>query len=71
MSEVNKREYTRFVEMVNAQDFEALDRGRRSPECYTRDLRRASRPGWVNLEDALDSLQTDPLGYPGPERPHR
>jgi len=62
MSEVNKRAYTRFIELLNTQDFEALDQVV-DPQRY-REICVGFTPGWVDLEDALDAYKRIPSGIP-------
>ena len=60
--EENKRTYARYIEILNAQDFDALpevvDPGRYKEICV------GLTPGWVNLEDAITAFKRVPLGIP-------
>lgn len=48
-----KRVYRRFVELLNAQDFDSLPEVA-DPEAY-REICVGFTPGWVNLTDAISS----------------
>jgi predicted ester cyclase len=58
----NKRAYRRFIELLNAQEFDSLpevvDPGRYREICV------GFTPGWVNLTDATDSLKQVLVGIP-------
>ncbi len=53
--EVNKKVYARYVELLNAQDFGALDEVV-DPERY-REICVGFTPGWVDLPKAVASLE--------------
>ena len=61
-SEENKRVYARYVELLNAQDFEALDEVV-DPERY-REICVGFTPGWVDLPEAVTSLEKVVGGIP-------
>ncbi len=61
-SEHNKRVYGRFVELLNAQDFDSLDEVV-DLERY-REICVGFTPGWVNLTDAITSVQRVLAGIP-------
>ena len=61
-TEQNKRVYERYIELLNAQDFGALDEVV-DPERY-REICVGFTPGWVNLEDAISAYKRIPVGIP-------
>ena len=61
-TEQNKRVYERYIELLNAQDFGALDEVV-DPERY-REICVGFTPGWVNLEDAISAFKRIPVGIP-------
>jgi len=61
-TERNKRVYRRFVELLNAQDFDALPEVV-DPDRY-REICVGFTPGWVNLPDAVASLRQVLTGIP-------
>ncbi len=61
-SEENKRVYTRYIELLNAQDFDALSEVV-DPERY-REICVGFTPGWVNLQEAVASLEKVVGGIP-------
>ena len=61
-SEENKRVYARYIDLLNAQDFEALDEVV-DPERY-REICVGFTPGWVDLPEAVTSLQKVVGGIP-------
>jgi len=60
--EENKRNYARYIEILNAHDFDALpevvDPGR------YKEIPVGLTPGWVNLEDAITAFKRVPTGIP-------
>jgi predicted ester cyclase len=60
--EENKRVYRRFVELLNAQDFESLPEVV-DPVAY-REICVGFTPGWVNLAEATTSLKQVLVGIP-------
>ena len=60
--EENKRVYARYIELLNAQDFDALDEVV-DPERY-REICVGFTPGWVDLPEAVTSLQKVVVGIP-------
>ena len=58
----NKRVYRRFIELLNAQDFDSLSEVA-DPEAY-REVCVGFTPGWVNLTDAVTSLEQVLAGIP-------
>lgn len=58
----NKRVYRRFIELLNAQDFDSLPEVA-DPEAY-REICVGFTPGWVNLTDAVASLKQVLAGIP-------
>jgi len=60
--EENKRVYTRYIELLNAQDFEALPEVV-DPERY-REICVGFTPGWVDLQKAVASLEKVVGGIP-------
>ena len=60
--DLNKRVYRRFVEILNAQDFDSLPEVA-DPESY-REICVGFTPGWVNLPDAVASLKQVLAGIP-------
>ncbi|MBA2616580.1 MAG: ester cyclase [Rubrobacter sp.] len=60
--EENKRVYRRFVELLNAQDFDSLPEVV-DPAAY-REICVGFTPGWVNLADATTSLKQVLVGIP-------
>ena len=60
--EENKRVYTRYIELLNAQDFGALPEVV-DPERY-REICVGFTPGWVGLPEAVTSLQKVVVGIP-------
>lgn len=61
-SEENKRVYARYIELLNAQDFGALDEVV-DPERY-REICVGFTPGWVDLPEAVTSLERVVGGIP-------
>jgi predicted ester cyclase len=61
-SEQNKRVYRRYIELLNAQDFDSLSEVV-DPERY-REICVGFTPGWVNLTDAVTSLERVLAGIP-------
>jgi predicted ester cyclase len=61
-SEENKRVYARYIELLNAQDFGALDEVV-DPARY-REICVGFTPGWVDLPDAVASLRRVVGGIP-------
>ena len=61
-SEENKRVYARYIELLNAQDFGALDEVV-DPERY-REICVGFTPGWVDLPEAVTSLEKVVGGIP-------
>ena len=61
-SEENKRVYERYIGLLNAQDFGALDEVV-DPERY-REICVGFTPGWVNLPEAVASLEKVVGGIP-------
>jgi predicted ester cyclase len=53
--EENKRVYVRYIDLLNAQDFDALPEVV-DPERY-REICVGFTPGWVNLREAVASLE--------------
>lgn len=62
MTEENKQVYTRYIEILNAQDFGALPEVV-DPERY-REICVGFTPGWVDLEEAITSLKKVVVGIP-------
>ena len=60
--EDNKRVYRRYIELLNAQDFDSLPEVV-DPERY-REICVGFTPGWVNLADAVASLEKVLAGIP-------
>jgi len=60
--ENNKHVYRRYIELLNAQDFDALPEVV-DPERY-REICVGFTPGWVNLPDAVASLRQVLIGIP-------
>lgn len=60
--EENKRVYTRYIELLNAQDFGSLPEVV-DPERY-REICVGFTPGWVGLEEAITSLEGVVAGIP-------
>lgn len=62
MSEENKRVYSRFIELLNAQNYDAL------PEVVDaaryREICVGFTPGWVDLPKAVASLEKVVVGIP-------
>jgi predicted ester cyclase len=58
----NKQAYERYIELLNAQDFGALDEVV-DPERY-REICVGFTPGWVNLPEAVASLEKVVVGIP-------
>ncbi|HEY0127734.1 MAG TPA: hypothetical protein VGB40_01080, partial [Rubrobacteraceae bacterium] len=62
VSERNKRVYRRYIELLNAQDFDSL------PEVVDPDVYKeicvGFTAGWVNLTDAITSLKRVLVGIP-------
>jgi predicted ester cyclase len=58
----NKRVYRRYIELLNAQDFDSLPEVA-DPEAY-REICVGFTPGWVNLTDAVTSLKQVLAGIP-------
>lgn len=60
--EQNKKVYRRYIELLNAQDFNAL------PEVVDsinyKEICVGFTPGWVNLNDAITSLKKVLIGIP-------
>lgn len=61
-SEENKRVYTRYIELLNAQDFGSLSEVV-DPERY-REICVGFTPGWVDLPHAVTSLEKVVGGIP-------
>ena len=61
-NEENKRTYARYIELLNAQDFGALDEVV-DPERY-REICVGFTPGWVDLPEAVTSLEKVVGGIP-------
>ena len=61
-SEQNKRVYARYIELLNAQDFAALPEVV-DPERY-REICVGFTPGWVDLPEAVTSLEKVVGGIP-------
>jgi predicted ester cyclase len=61
-SEENKRVYARYIELLNAQDFGALDEVV-DPARY-REICVGFTPGWVDFPDAVASLRRVVGGIP-------
>ncbi|CAA9452300.1 MAG: hypothetical protein AVDCRST_MAG01-01-4730 [uncultured Rubrobacteraceae bacterium] len=61
-SEQNKRVYARYIELLNAQDFAALPEVV-DPERY-REICVGFTPGWVDLPEAVTSLEKVVVGIP-------
>ena len=61
-SEQNKRVYARYIELLNAQDFAALPEVV-NPERY-REICVGFTPGWVDLPEAVTSLEKVVGGIP-------
>lgn len=61
-SEENKRVYARYIELLNAQDFGALNEVV-DPARY-REICVGSTPGWVDLPDAVASFRKVVGGIP-------
>ena len=60
--EENKRVYARYIELLNAQDFDALPEVV-DPERY-REICVGFTSGWVDLEEAVTSLEKVVAGIP-------
>lgn len=60
--EQNKRVYGRYIELLNAQDFDSLDEVV-DPDRY-REICVGFTPGWVNLTDAVTSVRQVVAGIP-------
>ncbi|MBA3425972.1 MAG: ester cyclase [Rubrobacteraceae bacterium] len=60
--ERNKDVYRRYIELLNAQDFDSLPEVV-DPERY-REICVGFTPGWVNLTDAVTSLEKVLIGIP-------
>ena len=60
--EENKRVYRRFIELLNAQDFGSLPEVV-DPVAY-REICVGFTPGWVNLTEAVTSLEQVLVGIP-------
>ncbi len=60
--EENKQVYTRYIELLNAQDFGALPEVV-DPARY-REICVGFTPGWVGLNDAITSLKKVVVGIP-------
>lgn len=58
----NKRVYTRYIEILNTQDFDALPEVV-DPERY-REICVGFTPGWVGLPEAVASLKRVLVGIP-------
>lgn len=58
----HKRTYSRFIDLLNAQNFEALPEVV-DPTKY-REICVGFTPGWVGLPDAIASLRTVQTGIP-------
>jgi hypothetical protein len=61
-SEENKRMYARYIELLNAQDFAALPEVV-DPKRY-REICVGFTPGWMDLPEAVGSLQKVVGGIP-------
>ena len=61
-NEEDKRVYTRYIELLNDQDFDALPEVV-DPERY-REICVGFTPGWVDLQDAVASLERVVGGIP-------
>ena len=61
-SEENKRVYARYIELLNAQDFDSLPEVV-DPDRY-REICVGFTPGWVNLQEAVASLEKVVGGIP-------
>ena len=61
-AEENKRVYSRYIELLNAQEFEALSEVV-DPERY-KEICVGFTPGWVDLPEAVDSLKKVVGGIP-------
>ena len=61
-NEQNKRVYARYIELLNAQDFAALPEVV-DPERY-REICVGFTPGWVDLPEAVTSLEKVVVGIP-------
>jgi len=61
-SEENKRLYRRYIELLNAQDYDSLPEVVH-PERY-REICVGFTPGWVSLPDAVTSLKRVVTGIP-------
>ena len=62
MAEDNKRIYRRYIELLNAQEYEALSEVV-DPERY-REICVGFTPGWVDLPEAVTSLEKVVTGIP-------
>jgi predicted ester cyclase len=62
VSERNKRVYRRYIELLNAQDFDSLPEVV-DPDGY-KEICVGFTPGWVNLTDAITSLKRVLVGIP-------
>lgn len=60
--EQNKRVYRRYIELLNAQDFDSLPEVV-DPDRY-KEICVGFTPGWVNLTDAITSLRQVLVGIP-------
>ena len=60
--EDSKRVYARYIELLNAQDFEALGEVV-DPERY-REICVGFTPGWVDLKEPVTSLEKVVIGIP-------
>ena len=61
-AEANKRIYARYIELLNAQDYDALSEVV-DPARY-REICVGFTPGWVNLPEAVTSLRRVVTGIP-------
>lgn len=62
MNDENKRIYARYIELLNAQDYDSLPEVV-DPERY-REICVGFTPGWVQLPQAVTSLQKVVTGIP-------
>lgn len=60
--EQNKQTYRRFIELLNTKNFEALSEVT-DPANY-KEICVGFTPGWVNMADAIQSLQKVLVGIP-------
>ncbi len=60
--EEDKRVYARYIELLNAQDYESLPEVV-NPERY-REICVGFTPGWVGLDEAVSSLKRVVVGIP-------